>query len=1269
MKVIVPFIISFFLVVFSNQTLWAQSQSELNIRLLQAAKNNSSDSVKYWLDKGADINYADENGFGALHFSISFFNNELCEYLITEGASVNAIGQKYIAPIFSVAGKGNLHAGYLLYKNGANINIKSTEGLTPFNYAEKLGYLRVAQFLNNPDNYSQEPTFGEYFAKMNEAYLKKNYGLAYFFADSAYEAASSELNPDNPYFISIEEWMKKLPSIALYGAAAKNQTDSVKYWVEKGGDVNYLDENGNTALLQAIAYYNDDLVQFIIKKGAIINTRTDITTPPIIIAAIKGNLRACYLLWKNCADLSVTDTDNKTTAYDYAIQNGYLRIAEFLKNTYSYSNESTFQELCSMSTISRINNEFEKAVNYAIDAYQRSKIELSEFCKGQIDVLNNIILAYVEIRDLENQLKYYQELVNVQKAVNGDKSLDYFHTLLGMGRVYDELGYYHKAKELYNRLFKLAEVYLDQNDPFWYSIFNNQGSNYLEIGDFSKAEEKYIQALRLSEKHKNEYNIAISSNNLASLYSELGKYKKAEELFIRTVEIRKRILGENNVLYAITLNNLAAVWERQCNYTGVKELYEKALEIISNSIGEDNHSYATTLNNYANILSLFDDNNADSIFKKSVEIQKKVLGTSSSNYAISLGNLAVRYYKKENYKEAIKLNLEAIENLSNNLVSNHPLLLTRYDNLSLAYFYSGDLQNSFFYFQKSFEIFKSELNSVFIFSSNASRNDFFVMNNNVLDGYKTISFNASKVDKSYSGKAFDIELLSNSILLTTMIEIRQAILDSRDSVLINDFNSLTDLRNQINYLQFQPENQDEIFKLEEKADSLDKLLTKGSQVYQKSKINFEKKWQDVQKGLKDDEAAVQFISFPYYNKTWTDSILYCALVVKPGMEYPAMIPLFEQKQLDSVLVTSYSSPDVLYASRGTKFSYNNLSTSITQSGNELYNLIWKPIEKELNGVKRVYYSPSGTLHQIAFAAMPVDSAQLLSDRYHLYQLTSTRQLATTEWKNQHDSITSASLFGGITYDMDESELSKLKKDSTEYEFIFSRSFTPDSSQRSTSFSFLAGSNEEVQTIASLFKEKRIPVSLYSGNNGDEATFKNLSNQDINVLHIATHGFFFPVEREKPTDFERLQFIGEQKFRYVPNPLLRSGLLLAGGNSTWKGETIPGTEDGILTAQEISEMNLSNTDLVVLSACETGLGDINNSEGVFGLQRAFKLAGVNTIIMSLWKVPDQQTSMLMQSFYKHWLNGMSKHDAFRAAQKEVRQVYPGAYYWAGFVMVD
>ena len=148
--------------------------------------------------------------------------------------------------------------------------------------------------------------------------------------------------------------------------------------------------------------------------------------------------------------------------------------------------------------------------------------------------------------------------------------------------------------------------------------------------------------------------------------------------------------------------------------------------------------------------------------------------------------------------------------------------------------------------------------------------------------------------------------------------------------------------------------------------------------------------------------------------------------------------------------------------------------------------------------------------------------------------------------------------------------------------------------------------------------------------------------------------------------------GEQKFRHSPNPLLRSGLVFAGGNRAWMGEEpVVGIEDGILTAQEISEMYLPKTDLVVLSACETGLGDVNGGEGVFGLQRAFKLAGAKTIMMSLWEVPDDKTSELMQLFYNKWLTGTNKRAAFREAQKELRIKYPKITpkEWAGFVMVD
>ncbi|MDV7396359.1 CHAT domain-containing protein, partial [Arthrospira platensis SPKY1] len=145
------------------------------------------------------------------------------------------------------------------------------------------------------------------------------------------------------------------------------------------------------------------------------------------------------------------------------------------------------------------------------------------------------------------------------------------------------------------------------------------------------------------------------------------------------------------------------------------------------------------------------------------------------------------------------------------------------------------------------------------------------------------------------------------------------------------------------------------------------------------------------------------------------------------------------------------------------------------------------------------------------------------------------------------------------------------------------------------------------------------------------------------------------------------------FKWSDNPMMRSGLVLAGGNHAWQhGRPLyPGLEDGILTAQDITQMNLRNTELVVLSACETGLGDIQGNEGVYGLQRAFKIAGAQYLIMSLWRVPDEETAEFMEKFYRYWLEGkLPIRNAFREAQREMRRKYENKpHKWAGFVLVE
>jgi len=187
--------------------------------------------------------------------------------------------------------------------------------------------------------------------------------------------------------------------------------------------------------------------------------------------------------------------------------------------------------------------------------------------------------------------------------------------------------------------------------------------------------------------------------------------------------------------------------------------------------------------------------------------------------------------------------------------------------------------------------------------------------------------------------------------------------------------------------------------------------------------------------------------------------------------------------------------------------------------------------------------------------------------------------------------------------------------------------------------------------------------------GNEESFKRLSGTSVGLIHLATHGFFLE-DVESEYNREIIQMLGGRGDRATNNLQLRSGLLMAGANRAWTGEeVIEGIEDGILTAEEISQMNLIKTQLVVLSACETGLGEAKTSEGVFGLQRAFKLAGVETLIMSLWTVPDDATADLMIAFYQLWLSGKTKSEAFAEAQRQVREKYKEPYHWAGFVMMD
>ena len=210
---------------------------------------------------------------------------------------------------------------------------------------------------------------------------------------------------------------------------------------------------------------------------------------------------------------------------------------------------------------------------------------------------------------------------------------------------------------------------------------------------------------------------------------------------------------------------------------------------------------------------------------------------------------------------------------------------------------------------------------------------------------------------------------------------------------------------------------------------------------------------------------------------------------------------------------------------------------------------------------------------------------------------------------------------------------------------------------------LPGTAEEVKRISQLFETHKISTISYLQEESSEENLKSLDGRAPRILHVATHGFFLPELDKKDKDKST------NSYSLADDPLLRSGLVLAGGNYVWTGRSpLNGIEDGIVTAYEISRLNLSNTDLVVLSACETALGDVKGSEGVFGLQRSFKMASVKNLVVSLWQVPDKETVDLMTVFYTYRMAGKDIAASFYLAQGDMRKKYP-PFYWAAFVLVQ
>ena len=432
-------------------------------------------------------------------------------------------------------------------------------------------------------------------------------------------------------------------------------------------------------------------------------------------------------------------------------------------------------------------------------------------------------------------------------------------------------------------------------------------------------------------------------------------------------------------------------------------------------------------------------------------------------------------------------------------------------------------------------------------------------------------------------------------------------------------------------------NADSILSLSRKVSRLENLLANRCKGYSGGTDFMDVDYEEVKQALQQNEVLIDFTDYI----SQSQGRKYAAYIINKVQDYPLIKALFAERQIDSLGIVR---PDMYYSE-----DYSE----------DVLKLLWEPLKENVSEGATIYYVPSQLLFQVSLESLPMPDGSLLGSHYHFVRLSSARELVKMKSRSRGYKSNTAVLYGGLQYDLEDTAMVEEAK---KYDLSDLLVWRGGIARGDSIFRYLQGTKEEILKIENILKDNKWQVTPYMGKEGTEESFLDMHGNSPRLLHVATHGFYFTPNKAENVDY----------LKGYTDAMSLSGLVLSGGNAAWLGKQLPkGVLGGIMTANDISRLDLSNTDMVVLSACQTGQGKAT-SEGLYGLQRAFKKAGVSTIIMSLWKVDDKVTSEFMTIFYERLAdkdNNWNKRKAFEEAKEIIRKEHPDPYYWAAFVMLD
>ena len=835
--------------------------------------------------------------------------------------------------------------------------------------------------------------------------------------------------------------------------------------------------------------------------------------------------------------------------------------------------------------------------------------------------LNMALKAYIKNLFTENHVMYLRCIANIATTYNAMLN-------------YDSALVYQKQE------VELAEKKFGKDNTEYFFQLANLATIYRNMENYPDAVALYERTKLLFENNKqtNTFSYASLLANMGDAYLNLNQYDKGQDLILYAYDIARKISSVTDLQlseFILKIANMYALYGTDKGKPVAIKNFFNAKCLIEKDIGKNNERYINVLRKIGRTYN--DANMYDSALYWLNEylVEKKMLNNKDDEtVANALNDLADTYLNMNNYAESFKKYNESINILKNLYGNKSPLLATVFNNFALAYIKSGSYIKADSLFNESYLIIRNHILNNTEGLSESEKESFVndIKWANWLSANNHIKHPQLNLPNNF---LLNEQLFYKGLLLESQKGFVKSFKNNKDTTIQNKLKEYLYLKSLTGKEQLKPvkERDSTMEQMQNKIALLERELLQQSANYRNWKNGFNVTFNNIQQKLKANEVAIEFIAYPtpdmdsLHNET-----KYAALVLTKEMQSPALVYLFAENQFNKLIIKSNNEAVVK------KLYRSSVKNNTIQPTDSLYNLIWKPLLPYIKNINTVYFSADGVINNLNLAAIITPEGKRLVELYELIQLNSTKTIVK---EKQSLTFNNIQLWGGINY---------------------GNSASTNATERSGAFNYLPGTLNEINDIASIKHNTSQKIKTIIADNANEIAFKSLSGNSPEVLHIATHGFFFQ-------DPEKTTIKNESKFSKAQNPLLRSGLALYNANASWKENMVSSDkEDGVLTAYEIADLDLSNTKLVVLSACETGLGDVKSGEGVYGLQRAFKMAGVDYLIMSLWQVPDMETKEFMQTFYTNCFAGMPIRKAFRETQLAMNKKYQ-PYQWAAFVLVE